>query len=175
MNDFHDTPWPPAELNSDARSPVDPPGEPCTLNAAGEDAAPVETRTPTAGDEGATAEPALVGEADTRVGPSRFVEAGRKGARRIHQLIQEGRVYEKEHGLKRGRQRLRQLIAQGKLYEEEHGLQPRRQGRRRQSSDAQLRDFIQALLPVMKPRLRGRLVRLLQDLAPNGQRTLKSC
>src|SRR5438105_1857974 len=41
-------------------------------------------------------------------------EAGRKGAHRVHQLIQEGRLYEQEHGLKRGRQRLRQLIELGK-------------------------------------------------------------
>src|SRR5205085_1980988 len=49
-------------------------------------------------------------------------EAGRKGARRVHQLIQRGLLYEQEHGLKRGRQRLRQLIELGKLYEQEHGL-----------------------------------------------------
>src|SRR5437016_5868172 len=51
-------------------------------------------------------------------------DAGRKGARRIHQLIQEGKLYEQEHGLKSGRQRLRQLIELGKLYEREHGLEP---------------------------------------------------
>src|SRR5437660_699172 len=51
-------------------------------------------------------------------------EAGRKGAHRVHQLIQEGKLYEQEHGLKSGRQRLRQLIELGKLYEQEHGLQP---------------------------------------------------
>ena len=49
-------------------------------------------------------------------------EAGRKGAQRIHQLIEQGRQYEREHGLKPGRQRLRQLIEEGKLYEKEHGL-----------------------------------------------------
>src|SRR5258707_2376911 len=43
--------------------------------------------------------------------PSRYAVAGRKGARRIHQLIQHGRLYEKEHGLKRGRQRIRQQAA----------------------------------------------------------------
>src|SRR5690348_2723919 len=46
-------------------------------------------------------------------------QAGRKGARRVHQLIEHGRLYEQEHGLKRGRQRLRQLIQLGKLYEQE--------------------------------------------------------
>src|SRR5947209_15668842 len=52
--------------------------------------------------------------------------AGRKGALRIHQLIQEGRLYEQEHGLKSGRQRLRQLIELGKRYEDEHGVRPKR-------------------------------------------------
>src|SRR5919109_879948 len=54
------------------------------------------------------------------------VEAGRKGAQRIHQLIEHGKLYEQEHGLKSGRQRLRQLIEEGKLYEQEHGLAPQR-------------------------------------------------
>ncbi len=49
---------------------------------------------------------------------NRYVVAGRKGAERIHQLIQRGRLYEQEHNLKRGRQRLRQLIEEGKLYEQ---------------------------------------------------------
>src|SRR4051794_10017351 len=40
-------------------------------------------------------------------------EAGRKGALRVQQLIEEGKLYEKEHGLKRGRQRIRQLIELG--------------------------------------------------------------
>src|SRR5262249_55063557 len=48
---------------------------------------------------------------------NQHAEAGRKGAQRLHQLIQLGRLYEQEHGLKRGRQRLRQLIQEGKLYE----------------------------------------------------------
>jgi hypothetical protein len=61
---------------------------------------------------------------------SRHAEAGRKGARRIHDLIRLGRLYEQEHGLTRGRQRLRQLIEEGKLYEQEHGLGPRRVKRR---------------------------------------------
>src|SRR5258707_15875298 len=56
---------------------------------------------------------------------SRHALAGRKGAHRVHQLIEEGRLYEQEHGLKSGRQRLRQLIELGKLYELEHGLRPR--------------------------------------------------
>ena len=48
-------------------------------------------------------------------------EAGRKGAKRIHELIEAGRQYEQQHGLKSGRQRLRQLIELGKRYEEERG------------------------------------------------------
>src|SRR6516164_7630243 len=63
-------------------------------------------------------------------GPPRWhVEAGRKGARRIHQLIEQGKLYEQEHGLKSGRQRLRQLIQEGKLYEQEHGLRGTRKPR----------------------------------------------
>ena len=49
-------------------------------------------------------------------------DAGRKGALRVQQLIELGKQYEQEHGLKRGRQRIRQLIELGKLYEKEHGL-----------------------------------------------------
>src|SRR5439155_8194418 len=49
------------------------------------------------------------------VEPNRHVEAGRKGARRVHELIERGRLYEQEHGLTRGRQRLRQLLEEGKL------------------------------------------------------------
>src|SRR3954451_1688737 len=67
--------------------------------------------------------------------PNPHAEAGRKGARRIHQLIQEGKLYEQEHGFKRGRQRLRQLIEEGKLYEEEHGLHQRKKRDPRQNSE----------------------------------------
>src|SRR5690349_11610127 len=81
--------------------------------------------------------------------PSRWhVEAGRKGAQRIHQLIRQGKLYEEEHGLKRGRQRLRQLIEQGKLYEREHGLQgPKRRRTRspRVKSDQVLLTFVHSL------------------------------
>src|SRR6478752_3876820 len=59
-------------------------------------------------------------------------EAGRKGAKRVHQLIQAGKLYEAEHGLKSGRQRLRQLIELGKLYEAEHGQRP--DGKRRRGT-----------------------------------------
>src|SRR5262245_26302263 len=61
---------------------------------------------------------------------SRHAAAGRKGAERIHQLIERGKLYEQEHDLKRGRQRLRQLIEEGKLYEQEHGLSTSRRKKR---------------------------------------------
>jgi hypothetical protein len=96
-------------------------------------------------------------------------EAGRKGARRIRELIQEGLLYEKEHGLKRGRQRIRQLIAEGKLYEREHGLpgtsSTSRRGRRpRMTAEQSLAVFLEALLRLVKPAYRTRLARLMQEL-----------
>lgn len=97
------------------------------------------------------------------------VEAGRKGAQRIHQLIEQGKLYEQEHGLKRGRQRLRQLIEEGKLYEKEHGLtQERRRSRgnrpKRLSSEQQLMSFLQSVLRLAKPRFRSQVARLIQIL-----------
>jgi hypothetical protein len=92
---------------------------------------------------------------------SRHVEAGRKGARRVHQLIEQGRLYEQEHGLKRGRQRLRQLIQEGKLYEQEHGLGPRRRTRRL-SSDQAVRRLLDALVRIARPSYRGHLLRLIE-------------
>jgi hypothetical protein len=95
-------------------------------------------------------------------------EAGRKGAHRIHQLIEEGRLYEKEHGLKRGRQRLRQLIELGKLYEREHGLRPEqpRRSRRlsRMSKQQALANFLQSVVRLAKPSLREELQRLLRSI-----------
>jgi hypothetical protein len=97
------------------------------------------------------------------------VEAGRKGAQRIHQLIENGKRYELEHGLKSGRQRLRQLIEEGKLYEKEHGLNPeRRRARgsrpRRLSSEQQVLGFLQTVLRLAKPRFRSQVARLIQIL-----------
>jgi hypothetical protein len=94
---------------------------------------------------------------------TRHVEAGRKGARRVHQLIQEGRLYEQEHGLTRGRQRLRQLLQQGKLYEQEHGLSPRRRTRR-VSSDQVVRRLLDALVRIARPSYRAHLLRLIEAL-----------
>ena len=101
-------------------------------------------------------------------------EAGRKGARRVHQLIEEGKLYEKEHGLKRGRQRLRQLLELGKLYEQEHGLRPARvEGRLpRMSRQLALRTLLHSLAQLVKPSLRPQVQRMLEvlDEPPTEQR-----
>jgi hypothetical protein len=114
-------------------------------------------------------EPAVSPAAPEPATPSRYAEAGRKGARRIHQLIQEGQLYEKEHGLKRGRQRIRQLIELGKVYEEEHGLRaapaetiPDRLAR---LSEAEaLETFLHALVRLVKPAYRARLLEVVKGL-----------
>ena len=99
-------------------------------------------------------------------------EAGRKGAQRVHQLIEAGRLYEKEHGLKRGRQRRRQLIELGKLYEQEHGLRPAR-AKRKRLSRAERQDVVatllHCLLRVAKPAYRAEIARLVTtlDAEPN--------
>jgi len=95
-------------------------------------------------------------------------EAGRKGARRVHELIQEGRLYEQEHGLKSGRQRLRQLIELGKLYEQEHGLRPRREKKNGRLSRGErqqlLSTLLECLVRVAKPSFRADLARLAATL-----------
>jgi hypothetical protein len=94
----------------------------------------------------------------------RHAAAGRKGAHRVHELIEQGKLYEKEHGLKRGRQRLRQLIEEGRLYEEEHGLRPRRKRTARASGDEVLDGFFQSLIRLVKPRFRARIVQIAEAL-----------
>ena len=98
--------------------------------------------------------------------PNRHVEAGRKGAQRVHELIERGRLYEQEHGLTRGRQRLRQLLEEGKLYEHEHGLSTRSRKSRgkRMSSEQALRRFLDSLLRIVKPSYRPHLLRLIEAL-----------
>jgi len=96
-------------------------------------------------------------------------EAGRKGARRVHELIQEGKLYEKEHGLKSGRQRLRQLIELGKLYEQEHGLRPARSAKQserlsRPEREELLATLLQCLVRLAKPSFRAELTRLTEVL-----------
>lgn len=101
--------------------------------------------------------------------PTWRTEAGRKGAQRIHQLIEAGKRYEEEHGLKSGRQRLRQLIELGKLYEEEHHLRPagrKRRGQRlsRTERDEVVATLLQCLIRIAKPSFRAELAKLAGTL-----------
>ena len=96
-------------------------------------------------------------------------EAGRKGAKRVHQLIEAGKRYEQEHGLKSGRQRLRQLIELGKRYEEEHGVRPARKERRgsrlsRAERDEVVATLLECLVKIAKPSFRAELARLAGTL-----------
>jgi hypothetical protein len=115
--------------------------------------------------------PAAVEAPGDGFGPERWqAEAGRKGARRVHQLIREGRLYEQEHGLKSGRQRLRQLIELGKLYEQEHGLRPaprKKHAERLSRADREklLATLLQCLARLAKPSFRADLLRLSEALA----------
>ena len=100
-------------------------------------------------------------------------EAGRKGAKRVHQLIQAGKLYEQEHGLKSGRQRLRQLIELGKLYEAEHGNTPdgkKRRGTRlsRQERDEVVATLLRCLVRIAKPSFRAELGKLAEALSPEN-------
>ncbi len=97
---------------------------------------------------------------------SRYAVAGRKGAERIHELIERGKLYEKEHDLKRGRQRLRQLIEEGKLYEQEHGLSIGRRRKRGTPATPQqvVRRLLDTLVRIAKPTYRAELQRLVDAL-----------
>jgi hypothetical protein len=105
--------------------------------------------------------------------PNQHAEAGRKGAQRVHQLIQQGRLYEQEHGLKRGRQRLRQLLEEGKLYEQEHGVRPRRKRTVRQSREELLAGLLYSLVRLVKPRYRAELLEVLRALEGRKQEAKK--
>jgi hypothetical protein len=116
------------------------------------------------------AEHAPVGVNGSHDEPTWRNEAGRKGAKRVHQLIEAGRRYEEEHGLKSGRQRLRQLIELGKLYEEEHGVRPapkERQAKRlsRAERDEVLATLLECLVKIAKPSFRAELARLAGTLS----------
>lgn len=87
--------------------------------------------------------------------------AGRAGARRLVELTEFGRQYEREHGLTPGRQRRRQLIQLGKRYELEHGLRVSRP--RRPQGDA-WEDFLAALTRVVKPAYRPVVEKLAASL-----------
>lgn len=108
--------------------------------------------------------PTTNGAAPTVEVVNRHAEAGRKGAQRIHELIQQGKIYEKEHGLKRGRQRLRQLIQEGKLYEQEHGLRPVKARRTRQQPDQAVHALLQSIYFLAQPRYRDVLLRAIHGI-----------
>ena len=116
----------------------------------------------------AASEPAMepVQNGTAEESPRRWhAEAGRKGAHRVHELIEAGKLYEKEHGLKRGRQRLRQLIELGKLYEQEHGLRPRRKKSRLDRMERQelLTTLLECMVRIAKPSFREDLLRLARQ------------
>lgn len=142
--------------------------EPVTLTTA-EVATPSDVAPPPAA-EAAPGAPAVAVTEGPEAAPEGWqVRAGRKGARRVHQLIQQGKLYEQEHGLKRGRQRLRQLIELGKRYEQEHGFQPARPTRRggrlaRAGRDELLATLLECLTRLAKPSFRGELLRLTDAL-----------
>ncbi len=95
------------------------------------------------------------------VDPARSA-AGRRGGERFHQLLELGRLYEKEHGLKAGRQRIKQLVQLGRRYEQEHGIAPKPRRRRRRGDAWQ--EFLAALARVVKPAHRPAVEQLLTAL-----------
>jgi len=90
--------------------------------------------------------------------------AGRLGGLRVHRLVELGREYEREHGLKAGRQRLKQLIQLGKRYEVEHELRAAKPRARRRGDAWQ--EFLTALARVIKPAHRGAVEQLAAALRP---------
>src|SRR5262245_64286228 len=130
----------------------------------------VEEQTPVSQPSVATDVP--VGEPHDEANGVWRAEAGRKGAKRVHQLIQAGKLYEEEHGLKSGRQRLRQLIELGKLYEQEHGVpqpaeKPRSGRMSRAERDEVVATLLQCLVRIARPSFRPEMDRLLQVLSPD--------
>ena len=90
----------------------------------------------------------------------------------VQQLIELGKQYEKEHGLKRGRQRIRQLIEEGKLYEQEHGLRPARKTRKRLGRlgrEQLLRTLLEVVARMARPSYRQRLKEVLAALDAEGK------
>ena len=138
-----------------------------------EEGLPATDRVPGAAPEPA-AEPVVEanGVAEGGEDRTRYAEAGRKGAARVHQLILQGRQYEAEHGLKRGRQRIRQLIEEGKLYEQEHGLRPTRKPRKRLGRlgrEQLLRTFLETVVRMVRPAYRQRLKDVIAALDAPGK------
>jgi hypothetical protein len=158
MTEQHERTIPPTdEIAPVAETPTSEPTPPVADAAPEAEVAPVE---------GVPAEHVTGNGVETRRWRA---QAGRKGAHRIHQLIQEGRLYEQEHGLKSGRQRLRQLIELGKIYEQEHGLRPARPGKRgprlsRMGREELVETLLQCLVRMVKPSFREELTRLVEAL-----------
>lgn len=92
--------------------------------------------------------------------------AGRLGGRRVHQLAELGRQYEKEHGLKAGRQRLVQLVQLGRKYEIEHGLRAVKLRRKKGNPWA---EFLAALARVVRPEHRPAIEQLARLALEGGQ------
>jgi hypothetical protein len=88
--------------------------------------------------------------------------AGRLGGHRVHELVELGRLYEQERGLKAGRQRLKQLVQLGRKYEVEHGLRSPRP-RRVKRGDA-WQEFMVAMGRVVKPAYRPMIERMVEAL-----------
>jgi len=167
MTELHEPLFPPTE---------DAPASTAPETVAEPVAPPADTpaEQPTPGPEGTETVPAADMVNGAGAATSRWhAEAGRKGARRLQELIQEGKLYEQEHGLKRGRQRRRQLLEMGKLYEQEHGLRPVRQKTARRLSgsdrDEVLATLLRCLLRIARPSFRADLVRLIEALGQEGQ------
>ncbi|HJZ93284.1 MAG TPA: hypothetical protein VKE40_20580 [Gemmataceae bacterium] len=115
--------------------------------------------------------PAVDANGSAHEAPTWRNEAGRKGAKRIHQLIEAGKLYEREHGLTSGRQRLRQLIELGKLYEKEHGRGPIKKERKggrlsRSERDELVATLLECLVRIAKPSFRPELNKLAEALSP---------
>jgi hypothetical protein len=168
MTELHEPIFPPAD-----GAPVSPAPEPVVETVAPPAEVPAGEQPVQAPQGGDTAPAAEVVNGDGAATSRWHAEAGRKGARRLQQLIQEGKLYEQEHGLKRGRQRRRQLIEMGKLYEQEHDLRPPRQKTARRLSgsdrDEVLATLLRCLLRIARPSFRAELVRLIEVLGQEGQ------
>jgi hypothetical protein len=95
--------------------------------------------------------------------------AGRLGGKRVHELVELGREFEKEHGLKAGRQRLKQLVQLGRRYEMEHGLRAPTPRRKRKGDAWQ--EFLTALSRVVKPAHRPAVEQLVAALRPSPRPT----
>ncbi len=88
--------------------------------------------------------------------------AGRVGARRVHELARLGKLYEKDHRLTPGRQRLKQLIQLGHKYEREHGIATKVKSKKRCRDP--WGEFLIALARVVQPKHRKAIKQLVASL-----------